>query len=423
MGGRGRTLDLEPGWGGARVGQVTYHAGMSGIPAYEREPYLTELETVVVAVGEADGRPWAVLEDTVLYPEGGGQPADHGWLGEARVVDTRKHEGVVRHVLDRPVAAGSVRVRLDWARRFDHMQQHTGQHLLTAVALARFGWRTTAFHLGPVLSDIELDVPALSHEQLDALENAVAAEIRAARQVRTRRVSQEEAAALPVRSRLLPEGLVGDLRLVEIEGVDLNTCGGTHVRCTAEIEGLKLVGTEPMRGGTRVFFVAGGRMRRRLGAHEARNAALRGVLDTGDDELVDIVRLKLEQLQAAQRRVRQLEEEVAEARAAGLAASAERVVEAHFEGVDGSFLQRLARAAVAAAPEKVALLTATSGGNHLVVLAAGEECPLDVPALGKQVLALLDGRGGGSGRLVQGKAGGLARREEAISLLRQAAGS
>lgn len=392
---------------------------MSGIPAYEREPYSTQLETSVVAVGEAGGQPWAVLEDTVLYPEGGGQPGDHGWLGEARVVDTRRHEGAVRHLLDRPVAPGPTTVRLDWARRFDHMQQHTGQHLLTALALGRFGWRTTAFHLGPVLSDIELEVPALAREQLEALEEIVAAEIRAARPVRARRVSRAEAAALPVRSRLLPEGLEGDLRLVEIEGIDLNTCGGTHVRSTAEIEGLKLVATEPMRGGTRVFFVAGGRLRRRLGAHEARNAALRSALDTGDDEFVDIVRRKLEQLQAALRRVRQLEEELAAARVAGLAASPERVVEAHFDGVDGACLQRLARAVVAAAPEKLALLTGTSGATHLVVLAAGEACPLDVPALGKEVLALLEGKGGG-GRLVQGKVGSLARRAEAVALLRRA---
>ncbi|HPC84696.1 MAG TPA: alanyl-tRNA editing protein [Thermoanaerobaculaceae bacterium] len=396
---------------------------MSGIFAYEREPYRTELETVVVEVGETGGQPWAVLEDTVLYPEGGGQPADHGWLGEARVVDTRKVEGAIRHALDRAVPPGPATVRLDWARRFDHMQQHTGQHLLTAIALGRFGWRTTAFHLGPVLSDIELDVPALTAAQLEALEEAVAAEIRAARPVRARRVSPAEATALPVRSRLLPEGFAGDLRLVEIEGIDLNTCGGTHVRSTAEIEGLKLVDTEPMRGGTRVFFVAGGRLRRRLGAHEARNAALRTVLDTGDDELVDIARLKLEQLGGAQRRVRQLEEQVAEARAAGLAASPERVVEAHFDGADGPFLQKLARAVVAAAPAKAVLLTASRGETHLVVLAAGESCPVDVPALGRQVLDLLAGKGGGGGRLVQGKAGSLARREAAVDLVRRAAGS
>src|SRR5690606_19218545 len=155
------------------------------------------------------------------------------WLGDVEVADVRREGGLIRHILSAPVAAGPARLRLDWPRRFEHMQQHTGQHLLTAVALSQLGWRTTAFHLGPELPDIELDVPALSRERLDVLEDAVAAEIRAARHVRCFRAGPEEAARLPVRSRMLPEGLVGDLRLVEIEGIDLNTCGGTHVRSTA----------------------------------------------------------------------------------------------------------------------------------------------------------------------------------------------
>lgn len=396
---------------------------MSTIPAYERDPYLTELETTVLEVGETGGTPWAVLADTILYPEGGGQPADHGWLGDASVLDVQKHEGSARHLLDRPVAVGPVTLRLDWGRRFDHMQQHTGQHLLTAVALDRFGWRTTAFHLGPVLSDIELDVPALSVEQLDTLEEAVAAEIRSARPVRGRRVTQEEAASLPVRSRMLPEGFSGDLRLVEIEGIDLNTCGGTHVGTLAEVETLKLLGTEPMRGGTRVFFVTGGRLRRRLGAHEARNATLRTISGTGDDDLADILRLKLEQLTEAHRRVRQLEEELAAAQAEALAARPGALVEAHLDGRDIASLQRLARAVAAAAPTRAVLLTSTVDEVHVMVLAAGESSSLDVVSAGKEVTALLEGRGGGNGRLFQGRAGSLARRAEAVALLLQRAGS
>lgn len=393
---------------------------MDTIPAYERDAYLAEWQTAVVAVGDTEGQPWAVLEDTILYPEGGGQPADQGWLNDIRILHVHRHEGVIRHVLERPAAIGFCLVRLDWARRFDHMQQHTGQHLLTAVALARFGWRTVAFHLGPALSDIELDAPELGGESLAALEDAVAAEIRAARQVHGRRVSAAEAAELPVRSRLLPQGLARDLRLIEIEGIDLNTCGGTHVRSTAEIEGLKLLATEPMRGGTRVFFVAGARLRQRLADHEARNARLRGILDTGDGELPDIVRLKLEQLQTAHRRVRALEEELADSRAAELASSPQTLVEAHFEGLDGAMLSRLARAVVARAPGKVAFLTASSGEAHLVVLAAGEKCQLDVPTVGRQVLEVLEGRGGGSGRLVQGKITSLSKRSRAVNLLRDA---
>jgi Ser-tRNA(Ala) deacylase AlaX len=272
---------------------------MSQIPAYERDPYICTLDTEVVAAGADRGRPFVVLADAVFYPEGGGQPADRGSVGGVAVEDVRWAEGQVRHFLAGPAPAGRVRVELDWARRFDHMQQHTGQHLLTAIAQERFGWRTTAFHLGERVSDIELDVPAIAPEQLEALEEAVAAEIRAARPVTARRVTAEEFAALPVRTRGLPEGHVGDIRLVEIAGLDLNTCGGTHVGSTAEIEALKLLGTEGMREGTRLRFAAGGRLRRLLGAHEERAARLRQVLGASDEEVAGVAAAKLDQLKEA----------------------------------------------------------------------------------------------------------------------------
>ncbi len=284
---------------------------MHELPAYERDPYLKELETEVRETGTEDGGPFAVLADTVLYPEGGGQPADRGRLGEVEVIDVQRREGTIRHFLVRPVEPGPVTVRLDWARRFDHMQQHTGQHLLTAVAADRFGWKTTAFHLGDRLCDVELGVAALAATDLEALEAAVAEQIRAALAVSTRRVTQAEFATLAVRTRGLPAGHEGEVRLVEIAGVDLNTCGGTHVRSTAEIEALKLIAGEPMRGGTRLTFVAGGRVRERLGAHEARNTRLRTLFGAPDDDLAAVAEAKLEQLQASEKRARGLEEELA----------------------------------------------------------------------------------------------------------------
>ncbi|HQR46407.1 MAG TPA: hypothetical protein PK598_10390 [Thermoanaerobaculia bacterium] len=126
---------------------------MSRVPLFEREPYRTECGTEILSVGEADGRPFAVLSDTILYPEGGGQPADRGFLNGAPVLDVQRRGGEIRHLLERPVAPGPATLRLDWDRRFDHMQQHTGQHLLTAVAQDRFRWSTTAFHLGDRGSD------------------------------------------------------------------------------------------------------------------------------------------------------------------------------------------------------------------------------------------------------------------------------
>ena len=393
---------------------------MNELPAFEREPYLTELETSVLRVGEDGGRPYAVLADSILYPEGGGQPPDHGFLGEVAVIDVQKAGGEVRHYLAGPAAPGPARLRLQWPRRFDHMQQHTGQHLLTAVARDRFGWETTAFHLGEEVSDIELDVAQVTPAEREQLEEAVAAEIRRARPVTCRRVGPEALAGLNVRSRGLPAGFQGEVRLVEIQGLDLNTCGGTHLSSTGELEAMALLGSEPVRGGTRLFFVAGGRLRHRLGAHEQRNAALRTLLGAPDGGLAAAVAGRMEQQRELEKRLRSLEDELGELLAATLADQPQAWVERHFEGKDASFLQRAARQVVARAPGKTVFLTGTQEGQSFFLLASGPTAPMDIAALGREIAGLLSGRGGGSGKLFQGKTGSLAGRDQVLALLRAA---
>ena len=385
---------------------------------YESEPFSTEIDTAVVEVGDEAGRPYAVLTDTVLYPEGGGQPADRGSIGDVPVVDVQRREGEIRHFTEGTAAVGPVRLRLDWARRFDHMQQHTAQHLLTAVAQDRFGWATTAFHLGAEVSDIELDTAALDRGQIGALEDAVAAEVRAARPVTARWVEPAALASLAVRTRGLPAGHVGDVRLVEISGIDLNTCGGTHVRSTAELEAVALLHAEPMRGGTRLTFVAGRRLRARLAAHERRNAELRAALGAADEELAAIARRRADQLKDAERQLRHLSGELAVAVAADLAGRPDVVVNASLDGRDMGFLGAVARELLRRAPAKVALLTAPGESGALFVLAVGEALEVDVAALGRLVAETLSGRGGGSGRLFQGKAASLAGRDAALAALR-----
>jgi len=387
---------------------------------YLEDPYLTELEAEVVKADAQDGRPYTVLSETIFYPEGGGQPADRGHLGSAKVLDVQTCDGEIRHFLDKPVEPGPVRIEIEWRRRWDHMQQHTAQHVLTAVALRDFGWRTTAFHLGAETSDIELDVPDLTRQNLRDLEENVAEEIRAARRVTYGSAEAADFERLGVRSRLLPEGLSGKVRLVDIEGLDLNTCGGTHCRSTAEIGSLSLLGTEPMRGGTRVFFVAGDRVRRRLTAHENRNLRLRTLLDTGDEELPDVVQLRLEREKALARTNRRLSAALADSTAQILCLKSSATVDAHWSERDMAFLQSVARAVAEKAPEKRVLLTSETEDGVLFVVATGAESGLQAEGAGPAVAEALGGHGGGRGSIFQGKAKSLAQRERALKILREA---
>ena len=388
------------------------------LSAFHRDCFLAELDAEVEATGDEEGRPYAILTDTLFYPEGGGQPADHGHIGEIRVVDVQKADDGIRHYLSAPIGTGPVHLELDWPRRWDHMQQHTAQHLLTAVALRDFGWRTTAFHLGPESSDIDLDVAALDREQLDLLEDSVAAEILLARPITYREADVTEFDALGVRSRLLPKGFEGAVRLVEINGLDLNTCGGTHLRSTSEIGALCLLGTESMRGGTRVFFVAGDRVRRRMANHEKRNAELRVLLDTGDDELTGIVTVRLAREKDLARTARRLGEELADATAAALMQCADPVVEQHWEERDMGFLQRVARTLVESAPDKCAFLTANTGSGAVFIVVAGQDSGVDLAGIGPQIADVLEGRGGGRSPIFQGKAESMKNREAALAILR-----
>jgi Ser-tRNA(Ala) deacylase AlaX len=373
--------------------------------AYHRDCYLTELSTDVVDVGEDAGQPFAVLADTIFYPEGGGQPADHGRLGDVAVVNVRKRGEKILHFVSEPVDKGPVRLELDWPRRWDHMQQHTGQHMLTAVALRDFGWRTTAFHLGPEWSDIELDVPTLNREDLVRLEGAIAAEVRAARPVKYRVAEVADFERL--------------VRLVDINGLDLNTCGGTHCRSTAEIGVLCLLGTEPMRGGTRVFFAAGDRVRRRMAAHEDRNLKLRSMLDTADDQLPDVVALRLEREKELARSARRLTEELAEAAATALCGAESAVIDSHWPDRDIAFLQKVGRTITDIAPERRALLTVDDRDGAKFLVVAGAASGLQLDTIGPRIAEILDGRGGGRGEIFQGKAESLGNREAALELLRR----
>jgi len=237
---------------------------------YYTDPYASEFDAEVVRVEDHDGRPAAVLDRTAFYPTSGGQPFDTGTLGAARVVDVVDgDDGDVRHVVEGTVAAGKVRARIDWARRFDHMQQHTGQHVLSAAFDKLAQARTESFHLGSAASTIDLGCE-VSPPAIERAEDEANRIVWEDRPVHIRFADAEQAAALPLRKE---SGRTGTLRLIDVEGFDLSACGGTHVARTGAIGVIAVTGWEKFRSGTRVEFVCGGRA---LRSHRALRDVVSG---------------------------------------------------------------------------------------------------------------------------------------------------
>jgi Ser-tRNA(Ala) deacylase AlaX len=366
---------------------------------------LAEVDTRVVESGEIDGRPWVRLESTVFYPEGGGQPADRGTIDGVAVVDVVSRGSQVLHVLERPIRAVEVRAAIDAERRLDLRQQHTAQHLLTAILQDRHALPTTAFHLGETYTAIEVAGAPPSAAALRAIEAEVEAELRRDLPVTTRWVAPSELPALPVRTRGLPDGHEGPVRLVEIRGIDLNTCGGTHVDRLGELRLVHLLDAAPARGGSRLRFLAGGRVARALRAALDVEEALKARIGTAPEEFAPVLDRWQEERRRLDKRLRSLEEEIASLEAERLAAIPGVVVRV-LSNAGPERLRALAKATLALRPDALVVLAGSEpGGEAAFLVQAGPSGPDDVGAVGERVRALLGAKGGGRGRLVQGRGG------------------
>src|SRR3954469_16474429 len=223
---------------------------------YYTDPYLREFDAHLVDTVSYKGQTALVLDRTAFYPDSGGQPSDAGAFGDVRVIDVVDvDDGRLLHVVDRAPSVTRLHGTIDWTRRFDHMQQHTGQHVLSAAFAWLLNARTESFHMGVEYSTIDLarEVSAREVAQAEDEANRVVWEDRP---VGIRFASAEEAAAMGLRKESKREGT---LRLIDVEGFDLSACGGTHVARTGAIGIIAVSATERFRGGLRVTFLCGGR--------------------------------------------------------------------------------------------------------------------------------------------------------------------
>src|SRR5215468_10831823 len=258
---------------------------------------------------------WGVLLDqTHLYPTSGGQPNDFGKLGDANVVDVRDLENdEILHVVDRPVPTGQIDGCIDWPRRFDHMQQHTGQHLVSAVFAERFGLPTVSFHLGESVSTIDLHGPQPSLEILEGAARAANAIVFEDREITVRYGTAEQFARMGARKQV---ERTGTLRAIEIAGIDLQPCGGTHVRRTGQIGTIGLRSCTKIRQDWRVEFLCGHRAEAAARRDSGLIARVASQLKCATHDLDAAVERLLAEREANTRNLKALLPKLAEAEAA-----------------------------------------------------------------------------------------------------------
>jgi alanyl-tRNA synthetase len=319
-------------------------------------------------------------------------------------------QGEVWHTTPKPLLAGTaVRGHVDWSRRRDHMQQHSGQHLLSAVFYRQLGAATVSFHLGEMTSTIDLACEKMAPEDLERVQDAVNEIIAEDRPVTMQTIPRSEAEMLLAAGKLLKlPPIEGNIRLIEIEDIDLNACGGTHVRATGQIGGLLLRGTERVRQGVRVEFVCGIRA-----AVTARHDLIiltraAGALSVGRLEVADAVDRLLAEGKAAHKATQKLAEELAQFHAASLlqdrsGSNDSRLVRRTFADRDGGYLKLLGSRLVAAGPQIYALLASTAEEPARVLVAASPDCKVNCGSLLREALAAYGLRGGGSPGMAQGQ--------------------
>jgi alanyl-tRNA synthetase len=388
---------------------------------YYTDSHLTEFEARVTGITErVSGWAAVTLDRTAFYPTGGGQPSDTGFIGEARVVECMDEEasGVLHMVQGRTPKVGDlVQGQVDWPRRQDHMQQHTGQHILSQAFIALFDAETRGFRMMDQSSEVDIALAEPTDERIERAVQLANSIIWDDRPVLVRQVTQEEAARLPLRKESTRSG---ELRIIEIEGFDLTPCGGTHVRRTGEVGLIAVRHWERARGLTRVEFIAG---KRALADYDRANRTARAVaalFSAGRDDAPPLVSRLQEEHKQLLRRVRLLEETTTRVEAEELLAATNassdgaRIIARTFAGRDAESLKRLAQALIAH-PGCVALLGSSDEGAARLVFARAADGIGDMNGLMREACALLDGRGGGRPDLAQGGGRHVEKISEAVA--------
>ena len=373
---------------------------------YYEDAYRTRFVAQLIERLTLQGQPAVRLSRSAFYPTSGGQPHDTGALNGAAVVDVQaRTDGAVLHLLAHPLPGETTSVagQVDWTRRYDHMQQHSGQHLLSQTFYRRLGLETVSVHFGDKTNTLDLDGPSLSAPQLAAVEADANEIVWQNRPIRAYWITASEREKTPLRRAPTARDKA---RIVEIDKFDWSACGGTHVRRTGEIGLISLLRSERHRGRIRVHFVCGRRALADATQRRALLAEAAGLMGSAAHDVPALVSKQQKALRDAEKKLQTQQESLVQFQARELLTTAEtvagqRLVAREVVGAEPAAVQRLARALITE-PGVVALLGCGQRGKGAVVFARSADLSLHVGDLLRDTLKRFGGGGGGRPDFAQG---------------------
>jgi alanyl-tRNA synthetase len=369
---------------------------------YYQNAYLKSFSAELIKQEKDEsGRLYAVLSKTAFYPTGGGQPSDTGTLNEIKVLDVEEVEGEIRHYIETHLdTTDTIKGRIDWNRRFDHMQQHSGQHILSAAFEELYQYKTVSFHLGKDTLTIDLETDNLSFEEAAEVEKLANKIILENRPITTVWVNEEELNQYKLRKEL---SVSKNIRLVIIPEFDYNGCGGTHPDSTGQVASLKILGWERQKKKVRVEFVCGERVLKQLGRKHSVLQQLTASLNAPEQDMVEAVNRMLVHRKELEKSLEESRDRLLSYESAELIAECDRDVASKvYKNRSIQELQKLARQLVSEAEDRTFLLVAENEDKLQFVFARGKSANTNLKELTKEALLIVDGKGGGNESLAQG---------------------
>ena len=366
---------------------------------FYQDSHRTEFTAKVISCEEAKDGYRVVLDQTVFFPEGGGQYADTGMLGDTEVTDVHEKDDVIYHTTKAPLEAGSeVNGKINWDERFEKMQQHTGEHIVSGIVHERFGYNNVGFHLGSDYCTMDFDGP-ISKEQLKEIEAAANEAVYQDLEIKILYPSKDELKDLDYRSKIEIEAQV---RIVEIPGYDVCACCAPHVKTTGEIGAIKLVSMVNYKGGERITMLCGRRAMRDYEKKDSMTKEISALLCAKEYEVAEaVVRLKDEQ-NRMKSQLAEMQQKLLEYRVAEIAVD-QKIVTVFDSTLSGNLPREMMNKLLDKGAEICAVFAGTDEEGYRYVIGSRSE---DVRPLSKMLNTTFQGRGGGKPEMVQGSVKG-----------------